>query len=57
MVRRHGSQSSVSCGSSIGIFDAHVSFEQPAECERSEVDILDALVDVLEADIFPNAGV
>jgi hypothetical protein len=56
MVRRHGSPSPVSCESTIGIFDAQVAFEQPAECERAEGDIPDAIVDVLEADIFANAG-
>jgi hypothetical protein len=30
--------------------------EQPAEFQRSEVDMPDALVNVLEADIFADAG-
>jgi hypothetical protein len=34
-----------------------VSFEQPAEFERTEVDIPDAIVDFREADLFANAGV
>jgi hypothetical protein len=56
MVRRHGSQSPVSLESTIDIFDAHVSCEQPAKCERAEVDIPDAIVDFFEADLFANAG-
>ena len=55
MVRRHAAQSPVSCEFPISIFDAHESCEQPAECERSEGDMPDAIVDVLEADIFANA--
>jgi hypothetical protein len=47
----------VSFQSTGDIFDAHVSFEEPAEFERAEVDIPDAIVDLLEADIFANAGV
>jgi hypothetical protein len=47
----------VSCASPIDIFEAHVSFEQPAACERSKGDMPDAIVDVLEADIFACAGV
>ena len=42
--------------STIGIFDAHVSFEQPAEFEWAEGDIPDAIIDFLETDIFPGAG-
>jgi hypothetical protein len=57
MVRRHGSQSPVSCESTRGIFNAHAAFEPPAACEWSEVDIPDAIIDFLEADIGSNAGV
>ncbi len=42
--------------STIGICDAHMAFEQPPECEGSTVDIPDAVVDFLEADIFPGTG-
>jgi hypothetical protein len=52
-----GSQSPVSCESPRGIFEAHVSFEQPAACAGSEGDIPDAIVDVLEAEVFAHAGV
>jgi hypothetical protein len=47
----------VSFQSTVDIFDAHVSFEEPAACEGSAGDIPDAIVDVLEADIGLNAGV
>jgi hypothetical protein len=47
----------VSFQSTVDIFDAHVSFEESAEFEGAEGDIPDAIVDFLEADIFPNAGV
>jgi hypothetical protein len=57
MVRRHGSQSSASFQSTVDICDAYVSCEAPAACEGSEVDIPDAIVDCLKADIFANAGV
>jgi hypothetical protein len=33
-----------------------VSFEQPAACERAEIDMPDATADVLKADIFATAG-
>jgi hypothetical protein len=46
----------VSFQSTIGIFDAHMSFEQPTELEWAEIDMPDAIVDVLEADIFPGTG-
>ena len=57
MVRRHGSESPGSCESTIGNFDAQVSFEQPAACEQAAVDIPDAIVDIFAADIFASAGV
>jgi hypothetical protein len=47
----------VSYESTIGIFDAPVSCEQPAECERAAGDMPDAIGDVLEADIFSDADV
>jgi hypothetical protein len=34
-----------------------VSFEEPAEFEGAEGDMPDAIVNLLEADIFANAGV
>jgi hypothetical protein len=57
MVRRQGSQSPVSCESPVGIFDAHMSFEQATEFEGSEVNIPDPIVDVLEADTCSAANV
>ena len=57
IVRRHGSQSPVSLKSTIGILDAHGSCQQPAEFERADGDMPDAIVNVLEADIFASAGV
>ncbi len=42
--------------STLGIFDAHVSFEPPAEFQWAGVDIPDAIIDVLETDICPGAG-
>src|SRR5215218_4750422 len=33
-----------------------MSFEQPTEFEWAEIDIPDAIVDFLEADIFPGTG-
>lgn len=50
-------QSSVSFQSTVDIVDAPVSFEPPSELERSEVDMPDAPVNCLEADIFACAGV
>lgn len=47
----------MSCQSTIDIFNAPVPFEEPAEFEGSEGDMPNALVDLLEADIFPNTGV
>lgn len=46
-----------SCESIIRIFDAPMVFEQPATCDRSVVDIPDAMVDVCEADVLANADV
>ena len=42
--------------STVDIFNAHLSFEEPAEFEGSEVDIPDAIIDLLEADIFSYGG-
>jgi hypothetical protein len=42
--------------STIGIFDAYVAFEQPTEFQRSAVDMPDARIDCLEADVFPGTG-
>ena len=55
MVRRHGSQSPVSSESTIGIFDAHVAFEEPAEFEGAEGDIPNAIVNFFEADLCSDA--
>jgi hypothetical protein len=46
----------VSLQSSVGIHDAHVTFEQTAEFWRSEIDIPDAVVDLFKADVLANAG-
>jgi hypothetical protein len=46
----------VSCESPRGIFDARMACEQSPECEWSEVDIPNAIVDGLEADIFSDTG-
>ena len=43
--------------STVDIFDAHVSFEEPAAFEGAAGDIPDSIVDLLDADICPNAGV
>jgi len=36
----------------IGIFDLHVAFVQAAELQRSEIDVPEAVIDVLQPDIF-----
>ena len=46
----------MSCESTRGIFDSHVAFKQPTACEGPAGDMPDAIVDVLEAAIFPDAG-
>jgi hypothetical protein len=56
IVRRHGSQSPLSCESTIGIFDAYVSFEPAAERKRPEVDVPRPIADRFEADISTGAG-
>jgi hypothetical protein len=47
----------VSFQSTVDICDAPVSCEALAACEGAAVDMPDAIVDCLEADICPNAGV
>ena len=42
--------------STVDIFKAHVPFAEPAACEGSEVGIPNAIVDLLEADLFPHPG-
>jgi len=39
----------VACSSTIVILDAHVPFMEPAEFERAEVDVPDAIVDFFQA--------
>jgi hypothetical protein len=36
----------------IFVFDAHVSLMQSRELERTEVDVPDTIVDLLQADVF-----
>jgi hypothetical protein len=36
------------------VLNAHPSLMQPAEFQRSEVGILDAVVDLLQADVFTD---
>ena len=55
--RGDGSQSPGSCGSILGLCDAPVSFEQPAEVEWAAGDIPDAIIDFFEADICADADV
>jgi hypothetical protein len=38
-----------------GIFNAHMAFEQPPECEGSEVYIPDPIVTFLKANVFADA--
>jgi hypothetical protein len=57
IVRGHGSQSPAAFQSTRGIFDAHMTFEEPTEFEGSEVDIPDPVVNFLEADICSDANV
>lgn len=40
---------------SISVLDFHVAFKQAAELERSEVDVPDAVIDFLQADVFADA--
>jgi hypothetical protein len=42
--------------STIGILDAHMAFEQSPACEGADVDIPDAIVNFLEADLGSSAG-
>lgn len=37
------------------IFYSHAALVQPTELERAEVDVPDAVVDLLEPDILPDA--
>lgn len=39
----------------VGIFNLHVSLEQPPELERTEVHVPNAVVDLLEANVFADA--
>jgi hypothetical protein len=45
----------VSFQSSISILDSHVSFQEAPELERSEVDVPNAVVDLLEPDVLAGA--
>jgi hypothetical protein len=45
----------VSCESTLGIFDAHVSFQHSAELERPEGDVPHPVVDLCEADLCTGA--
>jgi len=38
------------------ILDPYVFFEQASELERAEIDVPDAIIDFLEADVFPGTG-
>jgi hypothetical protein len=40
---------------SISALDSHVAFKQAAEFERAEVDVPDAVIDFLEADVLADA--
>jgi hypothetical protein len=40
----------------VGVFDLHLSFQQAPEFEGAEVDVPDAVLDLLEADVFADAG-
>jgi hypothetical protein len=41
----------------MGIFDAHMTFEQPTEFKGSEVHIPDPIINFLKADIGADADV
>ena len=38
------------------ILDTHMFFEQASEFERSEIDVPDAIIDFLEADVLTDTG-
>lgn len=40
---------------SISVLDSHVAFKEAAKLERSEVDVPDAVIDFLQADVLADA--
>jgi len=46
----------VACESIIFILDPHMLFMEPAEVERAEVGVPDAIVDFFQAHVLPGAG-
>jgi hypothetical protein len=56
MVRRHGSQSSVSFQSILGLLDVPMPFKQPTACEESEGDVPHTLVNRLAPDVLAGTA-